>query len=172
MMIANDKSKNYSLWLIPEKHDYNYLVDIIDWLSVKYHSILFEPHCTLLSGISSEHDILDKIVQVADAFNTKITLQSLTVDHSEVLKKSVFVTVLKSPELAQLHRSALQLFSVKYEGNYDPHISLIYKTIPVEEKLRIINSINIKDSFCMDKLALVESGERFGDWKNVYIHEF
>ena len=51
--------------------------------------------------------------------------------------------------------------------NYEflPHISLIYKKIAKSEKVKIIDGLDIKNEFVMDRVAIQQYSENVNEWK-------
>ena len=58
------------------------------------------------------------------------------------------------------------------EYKFDPHISLIYKIIAENTKKEIVNSLNFKNSFKMNKIAAVKTGQNVSEWEIIVEREF
>ena len=51
------------------------------------------------------------------------------------------------------------------EYKFDPHISLMYKILPDNTKKEIINFLDLKSSFKMNKIAIVNTGQNVSEWE-------
>ena len=170
----------YSIWLVPCEEDEAYLSEVIQDLAEEYNAPLFRPHCTLYSpvtDISAAESILNSI-----AFDP-ITVTKTGIRNSDSLWKTVFIELEKSHELSTFqYQIESQLLNPNpnpppagtsvQAGNpysFKPHISLIYKEMPEEEKESIIRKLNLKENYQMDKIAIVKTGENILGWGTVFI---
>lgn len=137
----------FSVWLIPDEEE---LAEIIKDLAKKYNSPVFIPHLTLLADVTISFDDLksavDEVFENKKPFNIKKT----RLNQSEQFFKTVFIEF----ELSDILKNLFTALSVKTDKksveNFKPHISLIYKLMPEDEKRRIIKNLKIKNNFTIN----------------------
>lgn len=136
------KTKGYSLWLIPAGNVYKKLFNIINYLVKRYNSPIFEPHVTLLGGISGpEEKVLKKTEKLAfliKPFKVKLT----KISSEQYYLRALFVKAKGTSELLRANEMARKIFRVKSEQKYMPHLSLMYGSFPKPNKQKMIKEIN------------------------------
>lgn len=143
-----------SIWLVPSRSDEEYLTKIIHDLGANYNAPIFTPHLTLFDGIIIEPEalksIVDDVFQNVQPFKIKVK----GINESEAFFKTVFIEFELGNELETLFNAVSGKTDKRPFSVFKPHISLIYKIMPREEKLRIIENLNIKDEFEIDKVVI------------------
>lgn len=155
----------HAIWLTFSESDRNYLKNIINNLSEKYHAPKFEPHITVYGLVNSEMSVIESIAKEATQnFNTFLVEKS-EILQSEELWKTVYIELKINNQLELIYKNLKKHFEkiVKYEFN--PHISLIYKILPIEEKIKIINELKIKSEFTVNKLVIQKFFPEVEKWK-------
>jgi 2'-5' RNA ligase len=156
-------SESYSIWLTPSKEDEAYFSSVIQELADEYDASVFYPHCTLYSPVtdfSLAQSILEKIVL------NPIQVTPIGISQSDNIWKTVFIELELSVELQFLKREIESIFLLPY--SFSPHISLIYKELADEEKESIISKLDVKNSYKMDAIRIVRTGNTIPNWKTVY----
>lgn len=163
-----------SVWLVPAKNDDIYLRDIINNLGKEYGSPTFNPHLTLFPGINIKLNTLKSVIN--DIFtNVKpFKIKKIKIDQSEAFFKTVFIEFELDEKLKNLYLALAEKTDNRNIATFKPHISLIYKTMPEEQKLKIIEKLDIKDKFLIDKIII--NGPKIGDkdflnienWRKLY----
>ena len=156
-----------SIWLIPAFEDVHYLQAIINNLAATYQAPVFTPHCTLYSPTdlpaAEVKNILDRSAKNMKSFYVKKS----AISHTENIWKTIFIELLRSPELEQLQQAVISQFPNGQPYEFLPHISLLYKEIPDKKKEDIIRNLQVKNSFKMDKIAAVRTGTNVDNWATV-----
>lgn len=90
---TQDRSKGYSLWLMPTGRVYSELTRLIFRLSREWSTDNFEPHVTLLGGLlDSEEAILSKTSQLA-AWIRPYEIKLTTMDYLDEFFRCLFFRV-------------------------------------------------------------------------------
>ena len=157
----------HAIWLTFSKNDRDYLKKIMDKLAEKYHAPKFEPHITVYGLVESEMSLIESIVKEATLNCNSFLVEKSEILQSEELWKTVYVELKMNKQLELIYTNLKKHFKkiVKYEFN--PHISLIYKILPMEEKMKIINNLDIKNEFQVSKLAIQKFSPDIKKWKIV-----
>ena len=86
---------------------------------------------------------------------------------SEELWKTVYIELKMNNQLELIHKNLKKHFEKISKYEFKPHISLIYKILPIEEKIKIINELDIKNKFMVNKLVVQEFFPEVEKWKIV-----
>lgn len=162
--------KFFSVWLVPQKDDEVYLGNIIKNLGEEYDAPIFVPHLTLLGDVTVDFDKLKSIVD--DVFqNTKpFTIEKERVNQSEAFFKTVFIEFEKDQKLSELFETISQKTDGRELSTFKPHISLIYKEMPKNERRKIaeqIEQLDVKNEFIINKIVIVAPKKGEEGWYNV-----
>ena len=157
----------HAIWLTFSKNDREHLKKIIDELSEKYHAPKFEPHITVYGLVDSEMSLIESIAKEVTLNHNSFLVEKLEILQSEELWKTVYVELKMNNQLELIYKNLKKHFEkiVKYEFN--PHTSLIYKILPIEEKIKIINELDIKNEFIVNKLVVQKFFPEVEKWKIV-----
>jgi 2'-5' RNA ligase len=156
----------FTIWLVPSSADREYLGTIIQSISDRTKTPFFIPHLTLYGGLYMPQSELESIINDASLGLSPITVEMDSIQTSENLFKSLYIQIKNNEDLSKLFEKLHNnLEPFPYEFN--PHISLMYKTMPEADKQDIIKDLDIKKSFVMNELMLVGPGNEADDWSNV-----
>ena len=89
------------------------------------------------------------------------------ISHTENIWKTIFIELLRSPELETLQQAVISQFPKRQPYKFLPHISLLYKEMPDKKKEDIIRNLQVKKFFKMDKIAAVRTGPNVDNWETV-----
>ena len=156
-----------SIWLIPAPADAQYLQGIINNLAATYQAPVFNTHCTLYSPTDLPALEIKKILEQSANNMESFYVKKATISHTENIWKTIFIELLKSPELEQLQQAVISQFPEGQPYEFLPHISLLYKEIPDKKKEDIIRNLQVKNSFKMDKIAAMRTGPNVDNWATV-----
>ena len=156
-----------SLWLTPSEEDESYLQNIINDLASEYQAPVFSPHLTLYSPTDLSKDVLrDRITSVAERTN-KLYVTMNGLNHTMNIWKTVFIELEDSPELLDLQQNIVSSIPNLKPYSFSPHISLIYKEMPMEKKEKIIRNLAVRNSYKMDKIIAMKTGPNVEQWEKV-----
>jgi 2'-5' RNA ligase len=127
-------------WVIPAEPARSFFRNLIKDLARRYNAPLFEPHVTIYVG-SNHADAAESAISEAARVCTPIELKALGMGHSSEFIKTLFVQFALNTKLWQLNgiiRHAAQ-DSSHYE--LEPHLSLLYKTMPAVTRRELADSI-------------------------------
>jgi hypothetical protein len=136
-----DNSSTIVLWLMPAGSAFDFFRSMIKRLATEHDAPIFEPHLTLGPG---------SVEQMEHVRTSPLVLRLLGVGWSEQFTKTLFVSFELAPELAQL-RDSLGMEA----AGFDPHLSLLYKEMPLADKKQLACSISL--SFASATFAAIEA---------------
>lgn len=146
----------YAIWLTFSKNDRDFLKSVIDKISEKYNAPKFEPHITIYGLLNSKMSLIDSVIKEVSQNSNSFLVKKSEILQSDVLWKTVYIELEMNQQLRIIHNSLKKYFEKILKYEFSPHISLIYKILPIEEKIKIINELNIKNEFRIDKIAIQE----------------
>ena len=161
-----------SIWLCPDYKNELYFQNIINNLSDKYNSPIFSPHCTLVSGLKSDKYELENIIDISIRNVEPIIVKSNRIGFANILWKTLFIELINNKKLKAFQNYFYMHIKSNIEYKFDPHISLIYKIIAENTKKEIVNSLKLKNSFKMNKIAAVRTGQNVSEWEIIVEREF
>jgi Cyclic phosphodiesterase-like protein len=135
----------FAVWLTPVPSDRRWLSKVIQDYAAEYDTPAFEPHLTLYSGVAQTDESLQTIVAESLSPPSPITLEIMGLNYSENFFRTGFITFALSDRLLQLSHAIRDRLSAPKEYVLEPHLSLMYKNIPIEQKrlamLRFVVSV-------------------------------
>jgi 2'-5' RNA ligase len=138
--MLNDKEpvgKGYALWLMPEESMFSLLAGRISRLSQEFSTPLFEPHITLLSGVTGpEEESMAKCASLAGHLKP-MRIELGDIEYSGEYFQCLFASVVPAEPIIQAHREARGTFDIRGEVAYTPHLSLLYGKLRIEAKKKI-----------------------------------
>ena len=145
--------------------------EIITNLSAKYDSPDFEPHITLLGGISSDLESLKQKTELLISKLKPFPVLFSEVSFSTTYFQSVLVRVKATAALMNANMLAKAIYKVD-NNVFMPHLSLIYGDHDMKTREKIVSEVVLPKniSFKVSKLAIIPSTQNPNDW--TYIAEF
>lgn len=164
----------YSLWLVPQKDDEIYLSKIVNQLSEKYEAPTFVPHLTILGDIEIDLENLKKIVDQTFRKVKPFAVNITAVKFTENFRKTLFIEFEINNTLKNLFNELSEKTDKRSITTFTPHLSLIYKIMPNNDKEKIINNLYIKDQIIFGGIWINDNGnlpdgpEYVKSWKTLY----
>jgi 2'-5' RNA ligase len=127
---------------MPAKPARKFFQGLIEKLARRYDAPVFEPHVTVHVG-EDHADAAEKALSRGSRECQRINLEHLGIDHSDEFIKTLFVRFAPDKKLQRLNaiiRAAAQ-DPVRYQ--LKPHLSLLYKNIPVAAPRALADSIRV-----------------------------
>lgn len=149
-------------WLIGEEQDRS-LSNVIEELANRYDAPKFLSHITM-SAVQVPSDRVDearKVVEkIAQNFEP-ITLRVVSVGYADNLFQSLFLKFEENLELNSLYETIRRGLAEYGDFSFAPHLSILYKELPEEEKKRLIPTIQLPSTVTFDRLGInVHSDEK------------
>jgi hypothetical protein len=144
--MTNPATSKFAVWLTPAPSDRRWLSKVILDYATEYNSPVFEPHVTVYSGLCGPEDKLEQIIAQAVTPLKPLTLQIIGLNYTKDFFKSGFIVFSPSDRLTQVFNQIHDRLHTPSDYVLEPHLSLIYKDIPIDQKrlamLRFILSIS------------------------------
>ncbi len=154
----------YAIWLTFQKDDENLLQDIINRLSKKYGSHPFKPHISVYGLTNIELDKISKICQNIAIKFQPFNVQFSNISYSDDFWKTLFVNIIPNAVMSEIYDNFTE--KIKKIENYvfEPHISLIYKKMSIEQKKEISKTIELKKQFKINSISILHYSDNLENW--------
>lgn len=166
--------QEFTVWLEPAELSQKNLSRIIVDLAEQEKVIAFAPHITVYSGKISDMDFLQENLNDIAAHTNPIELTVDAVKATDFFFKTVFLTFKHDEPVFALNQAIAQIPHENMGYQLKPHLSLLYKDMPVEQKQQIADAIKLSSpNILFDVLSIVIPGDGKGwediaAWKRVY----
>ena len=129
-------------WLIPAEPARSHFVAMIHDLAARFDAPVFEPHVTVyVTPAEGENAVALLERGLAESHPYRLSITGF--DFSDKFTKTLFVQFAEDEELKAVTARfrAASISHNEYELN--PHLSLIYKTLPNEAKAEMVKSLSL-----------------------------
>jgi 2'-5' RNA ligase len=132
--------KGYAIWLMPEEPMFSLLAGEISRLSREHSTPRFDPHVTLVGGITlPEEDALAASASLAGLLKP-FRMELGTVGYLDEYFRCLFIRVLSDDAITKAHQAACRAFGLT-DTPYMPHVSVIYGKLRLDTKKRIAKGL-------------------------------
>ncbi len=140
---------------------------IID-LAQKYNSPAFQPHCTLVGKTDISLLCLKSVViEMADKFNMT-ELHPWNIGYTENIWQALYIEIEESQKLEYWHRKFCNILCIKPKKNYFPHISLMYSALSLNDKMKLISTLEIESTYDIYSLQITDCTGEVSEWKSLF----
>lgn len=129
-------------WLIPAEPERTFFRSLIADLARTYDAPVFEPHVTIHVGTNKAQAAEYAVSESARQYNP-ITLEARGIDHSDQFTKTLFVQFAPQKTLERLNAAIRNAAYDSSSYDLNPHLSLLYKTIPAVTRSKLASSMSI-----------------------------
>lgn len=150
----------YTLWLMLPPEAHARFQALIARLCARLGTLLFEPHITLLGGLTgNEAELCRRTRSLAGALEP-FEVQLLEAAWLDEFFRCLFVEVAPSRALQEAHETARAAFDQRVQATFHPHLSLVYGDLAEREKENIVEEIGrvFDETLRLEELALYETG--------------
>ncbi len=159
----------FSVWLIPSAPFQAALQPHIDHLAKTHDAPTFKAHTTLFCGKTSDLEKTKKTLAKLLKNQKPITLKAISLDTSEKYYKTLYIQFEESLLLNQLNQSYHEKINPDSDYTLNPHLSLLYKFLPSEQKKTIASDAwpKITDALYPDKLIRFDTVKLMTDAEEI-----
>ena len=158
----------FSAWLIPEEKHSGQLQELINRLAEENNSPQFLPHCTLVGKIMLDSKFsFDKIKTFCNQ-SKPISLNVFKIMSENSLFKSLYIQFKKEKFIVDFQKKIANFFIKREPYLFDPHLSLMYKSVSTEKQKKIIAGIPLPDRISFNCISIVNTGGIVEEWNGVF----
>ena len=130
-----------AFWLMPAPGEREFFRSLVEELARRCDAPRFEPHMTLFGGGDiSQAVALETLKQLP---LTTLVLDIAQIDFSDRYTKTLYVQFRQSAEARALAAAIRTATRSTSDYKFDPHVSLIYKELPNDEKAALAAEIGL-----------------------------
>ena len=146
-------------WLMPADDAKAAFTSLIRDLAERLDAPVFEPHVTLQAGALPDERAIDLLGTIATT-HAPLQLQVAGVEFSEKYTKTLYVQFRPSSEASAMSDAIAS--AIRENGyEFDPHLSLLYKTLPDAVKAELARETKISlEQVTFDAVQLVRIPRR------------
>jgi len=166
---APARAVGISLWLAPGGASRERLARLIADLGRRLGTPVFEPHVTLLAGLTldesrvraSSRDLARRIPPLPLVFDG--------LDGTDEYFRALFAPVRETVEMLAAHERAREAFGRQAESPFRPHLSLAYGQLPpaTRESLAAELGADMPEGLVAERLEVVRTEGPPGDWRRL-----
>jgi len=150
----------YALWLLLPPDAHARFQALIARFSERLGTLLFEPHITLLGGLTGNEEELRRRTRVLAGALAPFEVRLLEAAWLDEFFRCLFVEIALSRALREAHEAAKDAFDQRVEATFYPHLSLVYGDLAERKKENIVDEIGryFDETVRIEELALYETG--------------
>ena len=150
--------RTLSYWLVPAAAPLTFFQRLIETLAHAKQASAFVPHLTIYSGESPATENPLFIISRAMSGVHEVRLQVGGISYSDQFTKTLFVQFNQSEPLTRITETMRRLSAFPSAYELNPHLSLLYKHMPSDEKQSLARSLQLPMSeVSFDAVWAVES---------------
>jgi 2'-5' RNA ligase len=144
-----------AFWLVPSADAKARFTAVIEELARRLDAPGFEPHVTLQGGQLEQQRAIGLLEAVAAA-HPPVTLRISGIEFSEKYTKTLYVQFDSSGDASAISDDVAHRLGSKGSYKFDPHLSLLYKTLPEWQKEELAREISFPlEEVNFDSLKLI-----------------
>ena len=160
--------RHLSYWLVPADQPLVFFQHLIETLAHAQQAPVFAPHLTIYSGESPAAESPLSIIPRAMSGVNEIRLQVGGISYSDQFTKTLFVQFHQSELLTRITENMRRLSAFPSAYELNPHLSLLYKHMAMDEKQSLACSLQLPMSeVSFDAVWGVESEGSTSEAKDV-----
>jgi len=161
-----------SIWLIFSDKDEQSLREQVDDLSQLYSAPKFRPHITLYGSLEIDIKRLAVITDRCFSKTKKFSVHTTGIGQTDNIWKTIFIKIASDSQLMELYEFLTTELEQFRNYDFDPHVSLIYRKMPVEKRILIMQEINFAPHYEITGAALVETSVDVDNWRILKRYNF
>ena len=137
-----DEKEKLAFWLMPANDVKPFFVSLVDDLAQRFDAPRFEPHVTL-QGAELERQRAIELLENIAAQAEPLELQVSGIEYSNKYTKTLYVQFNPSADACAISDQLADAVRSDSGYEFDPHLSLLYKTMPEMQKQELAREIKL-----------------------------
>lgn len=138
----NSEKQKLAFWLMPSADAKPSFVSLVEELARRLEAPAFEPHVTLQGAELDELHAVALLEKIAGRY-APVDLQIGGIEFSEKYTKTLYVQFRSSNEASAISSAIADSAASTGGYKFDPHLSLLYKTVSAAEKQELARRIKL-----------------------------
>jgi hypothetical protein len=122
---------------------HGFFQELIDTLAQTHQAPVFAPHVTIYSGESPPDENPLEIIAQSTRGVQEVRLRVASILYTDAFTKTLFVQFHPSEQLGRITEHMRRLSAQPSAYRLDPHLSLLYKHMPAQDKQQLAATIQL-----------------------------
>ena len=140
-LMHSDKQK-LAFWMMPSADAKPFFASLVEELARRMDAAVFEPHVTLRGAELDQQHAIALLEKIADRYSP-VVLEIGGIELSEKYTKTLYVQFRSSTDASTISNAIADGAGSDGGYEFDPHLSLLYKTMPGAEKQELARKIKL-----------------------------
>ena len=156
----------WSIWLCPDPSEQSSIQQLVNECCYRFKSSPFASHVTLFGRVDADPETTFSFLSDYVIGLGLISLNMLGVKTGPPPWKTLYLQVDKTKPLVRLQKEIDQYLNVYRHYEFDPHLSLAYGDLEIDEsKLR---NISFPETITFSSVVLMETPDDINEWKLIF----
>ena len=156
----------WSIWLCPDPSEDSSIQPLVDDYCSRFNSPSFSSHITLFGRVDADPETTFSFLSDCVSGLGLISLNMLGVKTGSPPWKTLYLQVDKTESLVRLQKEINQYLNVYRHYEFDPHLSLAYGNLEIDESK--LENISFPESITFSSVALMETPDDINEWKSIF----
>ena len=156
----------WSIWLCPDPSDQSSIQQLVDECCYRFKSPSFASHITLFGKVDVDPVTTFSFLEDCVFGLDSISLNMLSVKTVTIPWKALYLQVDKTEPLVRLQKEIDQYLNVYRQYELDPHLSLAYGNIEINESK--LDDISFPETITFSSVVLMETPDDINEWKLIF----
>ena len=156
----------WSIWLCPDPSEQSSIQQLVNECCYRFKSSPFASHVTLFGRVDADPETTFSYLSDCVRGLGSISLNMLGVKTGTIPWKALYLQVYKTEPLVRLQKEIDQYLNVYRHYEFDPHLSLAYGNLEINESE--LENISFPKTITFSSVALVATPDDINDWKSIF----
>ena len=156
----------WSIWLCPDPSEESSIQSVVDECCSRFNSPSFSSHITLFGRVDANPETTFSFLSDYVRGIGSIFLNMLSVKTGYPPWKTLYLQVEKTEPLVSLQKGIDQYLNVYRHYEFDPHLSLAYGNLEIDESK--LENISFPETIAFSSVVLMETPDDINEWKLIF----
>ena len=156
----------WSIWLCPDSPDQSSIQQLVNECCYRFKSFPFASHITLFGRVNADPETAFSFLADYVGGLGSISLNMLGVKTGTLPWKALYLQVDKTEPLVLLQKEIDQYLNVYRHYEFDPHLSLAYGNLEINESK--LENISFPETITFSSVVLMETPGDINEWKLIF----
>ena len=156
----------WSIWLCPDSSEQSSIQQLVNECCYRFKSSPFASHVTLFGRVDADPETTFSYLSDCVCELNSISLNMLGVKRGALPWKALYLQVDKTEPLVRLQKEIDQYLNVYRQYEFDPHLSLAYGNLEIDESK--LENISFPETITFSSVVLMETPDDINEWKLIF----
>ena len=156
----------WSIWLCPDPSEQSSIQQLVNECCYRFKSSPFASHITLFGRVDADSETTFSFLSDCVRGLGSISLNMLGVKRGPLPWKTLYLQVDKTEPLIRLQKEIDQYLNVYRHYEFDPHLSLAYGNLEINESK--LEKISFPETITFSSVVLMETPDDINEWKLIF----